>query len=383
MASPRPDRFVWPLLCLSCAWLIASWDTGAPGRRTPASARSHAAPIVTTARSAAADPVDTKPRRTGGAQQATLAPGNAGRVFALLDPGETATSAARFASMPQVDGLAYRAPWSRLETSPGRYDWNTLDAIADVARAGGKRLTLHVAPDLPAWLAPLGAQTYTYSSPIGSGTAAVPWDSVYLDRIERFAVALAEHVRARGDADLLAVVSVGAPVPEMSLVGCLDGSLGSGITYDRTRYLDAWRTAIVAYDNAFSDAAYAGLRIVVSAPVAEICRPDGDGAAFFTALTTDLPRTVPRIGAFMADLNAPGSQRLGQVGASMRTSLHFQTIWSYTDDPNRRFGGPLQDAVCHARRAGGRYLELYKADLLNPDPVVQNAIANARSGDGC
>lgn len=388
MRLPRPAPLLRSLLWLSCCGLVATCEGDASGRRAPEARMSRAAVLPAStrlpARTNATSPAETGPRRTGGAQQASLAPGNAGRVFALLDPGETATSAQRFASMAQVDGLAYRALWSRLETAPGRYDWSTLDAIADVARAGGKRLTLHVAPDLPGWLPPLGAQTYAYASPIGSGTAAVPWDGVYLGRIESFAVALAEHVRARGDADLVALVSVGAPVSEMSLVGCLDGRLGSGgIVYDRARYLEVWRTAIVAYDAAFSDAAYAGLRLVVSAPVAEICRPDGDGAAFFSALTTDMPSTVPRLGAFMADLNAQGSQRLRQVGASMRADLHFQTIWSYTDDPNRRFGGPLQDAVCHARRAGGRYFELYKADLLNPDPSVQAAIANARSGDGC
>ena len=36
--------------------------------------------------------------------------------------------------MASVDGLAYRALWSRLETSAGVYNWSSLDEIADAPK---------------------------------------------------------------------------------------------------------------------------------------------------------------------------------------------------------------------------------------------------------
>lgn len=322
----------------------------------------------------------------GGGASLTAPPAvPAGQVYALLDPGENAASAARFAAMASVDGLAFRALWSRLEPRPGSYDWTSLDTIADLARSHGKRLTVHVAPDTPSWLPGLGAQTYSGTSPLGPISGLVPWDATYLERIGSFMAALAAHMRTRGDASLLAVVSVAAPVAEMSLPACQRGTLGTSIAYDRAKYLGAWRTSIEAHHQAFAAGDFAQVRLVVSAPVREICRPDGDGSAFYTEVMDEAARLTPRAGVFMADLNALGSQRLAQVSDSVRTraALHFQTIWSYSDDPSRRFEGPLLDAVCASWRSGARYIEIYKADLLNTDAAVQAAIASARNGAGC
>ena len=310
---------------------------------------------------------------------------DSGKVYALLDPGEPTASISQFASMASVDGLVYRAVWSKLESTPGSFDWSTLDTAADITRAAGKRLTVHIFADLPGWLPGLGAQTYSYTSPIRSGTAAVPWDSTYLRRHGDFMTALAAHVLLRGDADVLSVVSVGAPVSEMTLVGCQNGMLGNTIAYDRSKYLGAWETSVASHRYAFSNGAFSLVTLVVSAPVSEICRPDGDGTAFYAELMNRIQPIAPGTGMFFADLNALGSARLAQVSAGTlsQSKLYFQTIWSYTDDPTNRFKGPLRDGICHGWRAGSRYFEIYKPDLLNTDPAVVSAIAAARTGAGC
>lgn len=381
MSVPRSGLVALVLPCLLAG------GCGAPRSQTTAADRETTTSIPRMARSAAtptATPVATTTPRV---RSRPLPPQrvDAGRVFALLDPGETTTSAARFAALSSVDGLVYRALWSRLETAPGNYDWTSLDNIADVARAARKPLTLHVAPDLPGWLPGLGAQTYAYTSPLGSGTAAVPWDATYLARHGAFVKALAAHLRTRGDADLVVMVSVGAPVAEMSLVGCHNGMLGTTLAYDRAQYLGAWKTSFAAHRDAFADSAFSSVNLAISAPVSEICLPDGDGATFHAELMRHALSITPRAVVFAADLNALGSSRLAQVDATTHrdTMLHFQTIWSYTDDPANRFKGPLRDAVCSSWRAGARYIEVYKADLLNADPAVQAAIAAARDGAGC
>lgn len=96
------------------------------------------------------------------------------------------------------------------------------------------------------------------------------------------------------------------------------------------------------------------------------------------------PTAPTRASVFAADLTAEGSQRLGQVDRSLRTRpLLFQMIWSVTGDTAGRVRGTLSSAVCAARAAGSRYVELYKVDLDNPDPAFARAVAQARGTASC
>lgn len=72
-------------------------------------------------------------------------------------------------------------------------------------------------------------------------------------------------------------VSVGAPMSEMSLVGCNQGQLGvstTAVANDRAKYLAAWSASAPAVLTAFPAS-----RVVVSAPVPTICRLDSLSAA--------------------------------------------------------------------------------------------------------
>ena len=307
-----------------------------------------------------------------------------GKVFALMDPGEASSSMRTYAAMASVDGLAYRSLWRALEPQAGVYDWSSLDAAFDAVRGQGKSLTLHVATDgqaLPSWLASVGAAYYTASSPVGPVSGAVPWDAVYLQRIKSFVSALGAHVRDRGDLDLLAAVSDGAPMAEMSLVGCQNNMLGS-YPYSRSAYLQAWQQSASAYLQAFP-----GKRLLISAPVRSICANDEDGQAFYTDVMNDALGQSAAVGVFAADLMASGtgSQRMGQVDASVlgRSSVNFQMLAAYSTDSGLRMKGTLNQAVCDGWNLNGRYFEVYKADLQNPAPDVQEAVARARTGAGC
>lgn len=307
-------------------------------------------------------------------------PAQPGIVFALLDPGEPSESIEAYARLATVDGIAFRSLWSTLEPSDGVYRWTALDAAFDAARRQSKRLTLHVAASLPGWLAAAGARTYQFSTPIGSGTAPIPWDGVYLNRYGAFLSALAAHIRDRGDDTLLQAVSIGVPVSEMSIPGCTSGRLSPSESYDRAAYLQAWKTSIDQYSTAFP-----ATPLYISAPVSVICLPDNDGRAFYReVMEYGLSRTA-NVTVFVADLNALGSARMAQVDTTIlpRTKVAMQTIWSFSNDPSNRMQGPLRDAVCAGRRAGARYFELYKADLDSTDATTQAAVKAARTGDGC
>lgn len=301
-------------------------------------------------------------------------------VYALTDPGESAASMSQLAALPSVDGLAYRARWRDLEPAEGVYDWTTLDAAFDAVR--GKRLTVHIGVSggaWPDWLARAGAVTYGFAGPLGRVTDPLPWDAVFLNRYDNFVAALAAHVRGRGDMGSLNAISVGAPVSEMSLLGCQNNLLG-GFAYGRTSYLSAWASTIGSHRDRFGAA-----RILVSAPVGVICQPDNDGSAFYSAVLTAARAGGGNVAIFAADLNALGSSRVGQLDPALRRQfeLHLQTIWSATNDPGHRMAGSLQDAVCQGLRLGAGYFELYKSDLSSADAAIRRAIDSARTGRGC
>jgi hypothetical protein len=310
-------------------------------------------------------------------------PAQVSKVFALMDVGDSTSVLDEFASRETVDGLAFRTAWRVLEPQDGIYDWTALDAAFDTVRAHGKQLTLHVGATslgTPKWLTALGVVTYTYSTPAGAATEPVPWDAIFLARYTRFVSALAAHVQARGDAGLLHAVSDGAPVAEMSIVGCLNGSLAGGIAYRRADYLNAWKTTVDAHAAAFPANA-----LLISAPVAVICMPDNDGSAFYTEVMNDALAKTAQPTVFAADLNAAGSARLAQVDASIksRTAIAFQMIWSSVNDTQNRMRGTLQDAVCRGVASGAHYFEIYKADISSSDAAIQNAIQLARTARQC
>ena len=307
------------------------------------------------------------------------------KVFALMDVGDSSTVLDGFAARTTVDGLAFRTAWRVLEPQVGVYDWATLDAAFDTVRARGKQLTLHVgvsAIGIPSWLAGLdGMVIYTYNPPRGAAvTEPVPWNAIFLSRYIQFVAALAERIQMRGDTGLLYAVSDGVPVAEMSIVGCQNGFLSGGIAYSPESYLNAWKTTIDAHATAFSTT-----RLLLSAPVGVICKPDNDGKAFYTGVMNHALAKIANTAVFAADLNALGSARLAQVDASVssRAAIALQTIWSSTNDTENRMQGTLEDAMCQGIGSGARYFEIYKADISSSDPAIQDAIQRARAGQLC
>ncbi|MBI4909167.1 MAG: beta-galactosidase [Acidobacteria bacterium] len=311
-----------------------------------------------------------------------------GEAFVLLDPRETIESLRNFFDSPLVDGAAVRTSWVELQPAAGRFEWTTLDAQISTAKSYGKKLTLHIiassyaAP--PAWVYERGAQSYQVRAPNGTiHTEPLPWDPVFLSSWQEFTAALAAHLKEVEALETVANISVAVPVPEMSLVGCLNGVLAQSprIAYSRPDYLDAWRTSIRTMHSELPQ-----IRKFVSAPVREICMPDHDGAAFYGEVLEFMKSLEEgRFAIFTADANALGSQRLANIAPLTETTpTAAQFIWSYSNDPNGRFQGPLLDSICGAHtRYGVRYFEVYKDDLRNPDPLVQEAISRIHFLEQC
>lgn len=281
-----------------------------------------------------------------------------------LDSGVTNT---------QVDGLAIRTSWARLEPSEGRYDWTALDsALAQVA-AANKKATLHVlgsgyAQVTPSWLMAAGVQFYSGLK----GADPVPWDAVFLQKWSSFLPKLAEHLRTSGGDAVLLNMTIAVPVPEMNLFSCRNGLLdGSTIAYDRAKYLAAWMQMVDLYQ-----ANFPMVNRMLSAPQNGICFADND-----TQFFTDLMRYAQSKDAahhfiFAADLSAQGSARTQPyLGLAPPATLSFQPVAAYTNDPNHWVKGSLLQLYCSGLKLGGTYFEVYASDLNSTDPAVQQGIS--------
>ena len=330
-------------------------------------------------------PTTTSPAPAGSSAAAPAA----GRpeAFALMDPTDRSDAYRTYLKMSQVDGAAVRLDWATLEPdADDGYVWTRVDEALAVAKEYGKRITLHILGSSfgspPRWVYQAGAASYSYTTPAGqSKTDPVPWDPIFLKKYADFLKDLAVHLTAAGYLDRVAYFSVAVPVPEMSLVSCRGGQLTTSLRYSRAAYLDAWKSAISAAQDAFP-----GTRKLITAPVSVICAPDNDGPAFFhDVLSYALTRSPDQFAIFATDLNARGSFRLRGISADLsRAPVALQFVWSATNDPSGKMQGSLRDAICAGvKEYKAGYVEVYKDDLRNPDAAVQQAIGAIHEPGRC
>ncbi len=333
------------------------------------------------------DPDDPTPPTTPDPTTPTTPPTTpGGRVVALLDPGDGATQAIPYLDNPQVDGVAYRALWSQLEpTEDGTLNTAALSGILAAADARGKTVTVHVGVTgqaRPSWLNAKGLPTFSASTPIGTVTEIIPWNATYLgdyaSLMQRLGTAIATS-------PALGHVSVGAPISEMTILGCAGGQLGTApnqTPYSTSSYLSAWTQTVDAVESAFPSTSR-----LVSLPLSFLCQ--GEASTAGATFAEDLQATfAPGTGWFAADLKAPtstpgdtGSARTAQLPSG--GTVGYQAIWYVTGATNDRVQGTITQMACAGWNHGGRYVELYKQDLSSGSADLQTALAAAHSGAGC
>lgn len=293
-------------------------------------------------------------------------------IFALMDPNDGAQEFNQFLSIDTVDGIAVRLGWKHIQPQENSFDWSQLDSALNAARQHGKKITLHIAASplgaTPDWVFKTGAKSYSFSHPFmkrRASTEPLPWDTTYLKKWGAFLKALSQHIRSSGYENELQYISSAVPITEMSLLGCRNNKLFE-YDYNRTAYIKAWHYSLLVLDKNFPT-----IQKFVSAPVKQICFPDRNGREFYNDVMT--VTKGKKFSIFAADLNAQGSDRLNNLAYNYQNHhVGLQFIWSYSNDPRGRFKGHISDAVCKSVRTyNAKYIEFYKADLLNED-VGQN-----------
>ncbi|GEM_PF-969878 len=304
---------------------------------------------------------------------------NSNKVFALTQP--TSKNIDDLLADADVDGLALQFAWEAIETSDNVYRFDELDSVMTRSKEKGKQVTLHLlaAPHAPKWLEGKGV-VYFSSTDFRGRTLrdVVPWDAVYIAQYKEFLTALALHLKEKGTLDAVFDVSVTVPEAEMNLITCRNGALAQGVSYDRVKYLAAWKEIGDSYAKAFPSQ----VKFVSPPHMGLICAPEQD-AEFYTELMNYLLTTYGKsFWVFAADLKIDGSVRSEAYPELLKkTGLGYQTIWSASGKAMNvgvELGGTypdnLKQSVCSGLKNGATYFEIYQVDVLSADTTLRSAL---------
>ncbi|QDT01467.1 beta-galactosidase [Adhaeretor mobilis] len=287
-----------------------------------------------------------------------------------------------------VDGVLVRLGWDEIEIAPGVYNWDNLDRQFQLATAAGLGISLGIVNGqrAPSWLHSEGAEVFEYDLRGETKTMPIPWDNVYLGAWDSFVQELGSRYADNATLDLVHITHSTLNGFEMQL----PASSASGGTWEQAGYstvlhVDSWNTVTDSFAKAFPTTA-------LDIEIHPVLGPDdlrgiGDGDNNQVAqqvISYGVSQHPDQLGAFAAWWSLgnaqevyPGMSEIIQSTAAA-TFGTVQIVGSVTNQPER-FGGEAGTAPADllelefdetlelALSSGINYLEVWNADLLNPE----------------
>jgi hypothetical protein len=305
---------------------------------------------------------------------------------------------------PNIDGVALLFLWKELEPRERQFDWNFSDSEIIRAHAQGKKISLGVTPGVstPEWVYGDGARKYTFlwdkrwgPPPCSPVSLPVPWDSVYIAKWLEFVRAFAQRYANDPDVVLVKIEGINAQTPEFFLphspsksvsagarVGCPgDDNLAAwqDVGYRPERVRAAWRTLAGGYAERFPNQSLvletgpAGMPPIDDA--GHIMPRSGADRTLAPAIISAGKsligaRFVVQNDGLQVNLPWPDLLRIAPPA-----SIAYQMAWRVTGDPSCRMNlfqrpcdprSTLQTSINIGINSGAKYLEIYIADLMNP-----------------
>lgn len=293
------------------------------------------------------------------------------KIYSVSTPP---TKVAAALADPYVSGISTRFSWSRIEPSPGTFDWSPIDAAIAQARSAGKKAMIRVMAGMytPSWvLAQVKTLTfsnqYLWGSSAALATIPVPWDPAFLSLWKGFITAMG--ARYDGNATIYSVQMAGGGMTgEMTLPNDVQTWLRAG--YSDAKYIGSWQTVIDAYRTAFP-------RTPINLDVTEPF-----GSSLTTNVASPLASYATASGPKKAWIQSNGL-RAGMLGSfgPYRTIIRAAssvTVVGYQMIGDAKTAQDLKDSFQVAVEDHVGYVEVYGSDVL--DAGNQTALHYLASG---
>ncbi|OVE75496.1 hypothetical protein BVX97_04395 [bacterium E08(2017)] len=297
-------------------------------------------------------------------------------VYVISNTKEDLSEPGKF-NLPYITGVSLRMPWADMQTYDDIsetyvYDFSRIDRFIDELTAVGQKMTLELLIGKPDQSVLDHTNIVTWVNPRDGSEQPVPWDRNALDAYLDLMTNLSAHVVPGSGVPLNenpTLVTVSAPIPGLSGVREVSGTLVAHPDYDRQTFVDAIVEGVAMSRDAFPNKH--GFLAFFAMDDANVAQPlDRD---IFDALQAAFNGEGQRsLGYFQETLSDTGPNAAAPMGsflkeASDSTYIVFQALkpWIAQDEPAVESGTPVVGFWNAWENFGATYVELYGADATN------------------
>jgi hypothetical protein len=269
-----------------------------------------------------------------------------------------------------VDGFSLRAGWDEIEPREGQYNWEVFDRVIKQTQSSNKKIMLRViaGTSSPDWIYTAGAQKLEYTDDNANHESyeqklfmPLPWDSIYLAKWKNFVSVFGEKYNDNPQVILIQMTGP-AKAGEMHLVEKDNETFWSIYNYTDAKLENAWKETIDAYSSAFPNKQIA----------IDIAKPLNFGNSWqavqdIVAYIYEKRETHFAVqGNFLAAKTPENFQPYALIKSYKDKTTGFQMLAPFTGDGGARLGGTLREAIDKGLAVGADYIEIYSADVENP-----------------
>ena len=277
---------------------------------------------------------------------------------------------------PNVQGVAFRTQWSRVEPSEGRYFWSNLDLCASLAAAHGKKFSILVTAGVttPEWVFEAGATRFDVTEQSGSvSPMSVPWDRVFQAKWNSFVSALAARYSTNPN---LAYVVMGGfgrraesffVTTEQDQIAMDALAKGDGYTDGLTAWLEGTKWVIKKYAGYFK-------RTPIILDLGSPYPTDAGSATLQAACDYGASQYLGRF-AMKSDGLGPKGPPVKSIGVTEVQKRSATALVGYQMTLPQKNPSDLQASLNRGIGFGAHFIEVYSADCDDPASasVLQSA----------
>jgi hypothetical protein len=282
---------------------------------------------------------------------------------------------------PRVSGMRIKTSWAYVQPGASTYDWTGIDEALRLCTENQKFMGLSVTAGVttPGWVYRSGATKYALRD--GSNQyMPLPWEDAFIQPWAAFIHRLGNRYDGHPKLRYIVISGFGQMI-ETYMAKCGADEKALTTLGGPDAWVRAAKLIIAAYADAFASTPFF---LTLAKPF-----DNPDGLAALQKVTDWAAATYPgRFGIMNASLNADSNTGYYPNEAvytyRKREPTGFQMLDSQYSDGGKRIGGTLNQALNHGLQLGGKFVEVWEADVEDPDQqkvlATQDAALKAAAG---